>query len=143
MDGIAAIRAMATYHVAHKGWGGIGYHYAIPKNPVYDPEYSRLVMFQVAHENTVRAHTRGCNRFGTGLVLQGHLGRQELTDYQKDCLKAFLPWWLDKYDRVCKRGLGWHSTSYLWGGIPKRACPGRHAVAWLKQYQRGLPCRPV
>ncbi|MEE9220000.1 MAG: hypothetical protein V3U34_00485 [candidate division NC10 bacterium] len=139
-DGVEAVRRMASYHVYHKNWAGIGYHYAITKRPLHDDQ-DNLVVMRVAPESTVRAHTRGCNRFGTGLVLQGHLGEEDLSHFQEECLEAFVPWWMETNNRFCKRGLGWHSNSWKWGGIPKRACPGKHSVGWLEDYRASLPRR--
>lgn len=145
-DGVEAARRMASYHVFNKGWGGIGYHYVITKRPLVWDDWivgGRLVVMRVGAESTMRAHTRGCNRFGTGVVLQGHLGEEPISHFQEECLEAFIPWWLETNNRVCKRGLGWHAISYRWGGIPKRACPGKLLVPLLKEYRAGLPRRVV
>jgi len=133
LDGLGAVKPMANWHVKHRGWAGIGYHYVITRRPV--TSNSKLVILRVGAEYTIRAHTRGCNRFGVGLCLQGHLGKEELTSFQEECLEAFIPWWMEWHNRTPRKDLGWHSNSWKWGGIPKPACPGKHARRWLKGYQ--------
>ncbi len=136
-DGIEAWRATARHHVHNKDWPGIGYHFAINYRPVGS---RNLVVFRCGDGGTVRAHTRGLNTRADGLVLQGHLGKNELSDYQVECLEAFLPWWLEQgegiYDgySVNGRKITWHSQALKHGGIPKLSCPGEHAVNWLRQY---------
>jgi hypothetical protein len=125
---------MATWHTKHKKWPAIGYHYIIPREPELS-EKSDLCVFRVGSEYTVRAHTRLCNRFSSGVCLQGHLGRDKPSHYQLECLEAFIPWWMQWHGRDPRKDLGWHSNSWKWGGIPKLACPGKYMVEWLEDYR--------
>jgi hypothetical protein len=136
------VQGTANYHVFHKDWPAIAYHYFIPRTPVYD-DRGNLAVFQTLDERWCSYHTKGCNRFGVGLALQGHLGKADPTPFQYECLEAFLPWWMEGHDRFCKRGLGWHSISYRWGGIPKPACPGNRITPWLKEYRADLPVKSI
>ncbi len=131
-DGIEAIKPMANWHVGHNNWPAIGYQFVITRRPAFVDK--SLVIFRVGGSDTVRAHTRMCNRFGDGLCLQGHLGKEPLTSFQEECLEAFLPWWMETHGRNPAKDLGWHSNSLKWGGVPKMACPGKNAVAWLRTY---------
>jgi len=132
-DSIQAWTATAGYHVISKKWPGIAYHYGITRRPS-ETRSGKLIVHQLNPESTVCYHTKGCNRFGVGLVLQGNLGETELTDFQIECLEAFLPFWFQTHGLSPKESLGWHSNSFKWLGIPKPACPGKNAVKWLKDY---------
>lgn len=136
LDGIGAVKPMANWHVNHKNWPAIGYHYVITRRPVLKD--NALVVLRVGAEYTVRAHTKGCNTTGVGLCLQGHLGKEPLTSFQEECLEAFIPWWMDWHQLDPRKALGWHSNSWKWGGIPKPACPGKYTRQWLKSYIENL-----
>ena len=123
--------ATARYHVHQKNWPGIGYHFYVPREA---EEPGPLIVYRVGEDNTIRAHTRGLNKRADGLALQGHLGKQWLTDYQEECLEAFIPWWMEQ-DPDRRKGITWHSNAWKQGAVPKPACPGRHATAWLKRWQ--------
>lgn len=132
-DGSQAWAATAGYHVVSKGWPGIAYHYGITLRPSID-DAGNLIIHKLNQPDTVSYHTKGCNRFGAGLCLQGHHGQEPLSDFQIECLEAFLPWWAETYERSLKRDLGWHSNALRWGGLIKPSCPGSHAVRWLSDY---------
>lgn len=133
-DGLQAWAATAGYHVITKQWPGIAYHFGITLRPSYDI-HGRLVIHRLNADDVECYHTRGCNRFSVGLCLQGHHGKEPLSDFQIECLEAFLPWWSDTYQRDLRKDLGWHSRAIQWGGVPKLACPGKYAVEWIKSYK--------
>jgi hypothetical protein len=135
-DNLEAWSATAGYHVINKGWPGIAYHFGINLRPSVDKK-GRLVIYQLNRETTICYHTKGCNNTGVGLVLQGHHGEDTLSDFQIECLEAFLPWWFEVHGQRPKKQLGWHSISLLWGGVPKLACPGKYAVEWLRTWKLG------
>jgi hypothetical protein len=141
-EAVAWAQGMARYHVIHKDWPGIGYQFGMARVAPRDAE-GNLVMLRLGESDTVRAHTRLCNRFSDGLVLQGHMGRQQLSADQVECLEAFLPWWAEHNGRDLSADLGWHAQSWRWGGIPKRACPGKNAVEWLGNYREACGGRAV
>ncbi|MHC4647069.1 MAG: peptidoglycan recognition protein family protein, partial [Planctomycetota bacterium] len=91
-DELSAITPMANWHVFHKKWAAIGYQYAITKRPLLDCD-GQLVVLRVGSDSTIRAHTRGCNTFGDGLVLQGDGNVEGPSPFQIECLEGFLPWW--------------------------------------------------
>lgn len=129
--GFHGARATARYHVDHKNWAGIGYHYYVPRKP---SNTGVAMVYRVGADYTVRAHTRGLNTRADGLMLQGHLGHQQLTEYQEECLEAFVPWWMEQ-DPDHRKGITWHSNAWKQGAIPKFACPGKHAVRWLERWE--------
>jgi hypothetical protein len=131
--GIDVASNMARYHVNHKLWPGIAYHYFIPRIPAMDRN-GVITVYRVAPENTIRAHTWLCNRFSSGVCVEGHLGKAPPSEFQLECLEALIPWWMEKYGRSPRKSLGWHSNSWKWGGIPKPTCPGKHMTRWLQDY---------
>lgn len=134
-DGIEVARIMATYHVNNRNWPGIGYQYVIPYR-ADRPYKNELVIYKVGSESTVRAHTKLCNKFGTGICLQGDLNKQPISPSQIECLEAFIPIWMRWNGRDPTKDLGWHSNSWKWLGLPKFKCPGKNAVKWLEEYVR-------
>lgn len=143
LAGFESFMAMADYHVRVKTltkseWPGIAYHWGFPIRPTLDSN-GRLVVFQLNNPDTLCYHTKGCNAFGEGAVLQGHHGREPLSNCQIESLEAFIPWRCQRLRLDYHIDIGWHSNSMRWGGIPKLACPGKHAVSYLKDYITDKP----
>lgn len=138
LDGYQAFAAMANYHVGSKDWPGIAYHWGIPLRPSYDGQ-GNLLIYQLNSPETICYHTARVNIMGEGLVLQGHHGRGPLSEYQIECLEAFIPWRLGVLELDYHTDLGWHSIADRWGGRHKAACPGEYAESWLQSYITDAP----
>lgn len=143
-DGWKAFSPMAGWHVGHHDWPGIGYHYGVTLRPSRDDD-NRLILYRLQHPDTLSYHTRGASVRTLGMVLQGHHGDEPLTDFQVEVLEGALPWIADEYDWDLSKALAWHSNPLRFGGAPKLACPGKHAVAYLKAYRAGAapPAMPA
>jgi len=143
-DGFEAWEATAWYHILKKKWPGIAYQYAINHREILDDK-GRAIIYRVGARDTVRNHTGGCNRFSEGLCLQGNLTLVKISEFQTRCLSAFIPWWCNVNGRSLEKDLGWHANAWKWLGRPKPACPGKSAIAWLKEFreQRSAAARPV
>lgn len=131
-SGVEWAKAMSSWHVHGKDWAGIAYQYAISYSPTTHER--QLVIMKTQRENVISNHTKGCNKFSIGVVLQGHLGKDCLSGFQVECMEALFPWLALKYNLDLRRDLGWHSNCLKWGGVPKLACPGKYAVSWLRDY---------
>lgn len=147
LEGFGSFMAMADYHVRVKTltkgeWPGIAYHWGFSIRPVIDNK-GRLVIFQLNPANALCYHTKGCNKFGEGAVLQGHHGNIPLSPCQIESLEAFIPWRCRILKLDYHVDIGWHSISMKWGGIPKLACPGKYAVKYLKDYINDRPYEEV
>lgn len=167
--GLLGAENSARYVVNHRGFHCAAYHYWIPSEPivwrrleaelqsapgatelVVRPDAVPFAVLRLNADSERTWHTGGkANTHGIGVCLQGNLNKRDLTDFQKECMEALLPWLCEYYD-MCeydyrepsKTWLSWHSASRPYVGARwlkkhgdvKKACPGKYTEQWLREY---------
>lgn len=134
--GVEGAYNSARYVVEHKRFPGPAYHYWLPYADARDV-FGNRVVYQLESERVRAWHTGGAaNGHGLGVALQGNTNRRPMSDNQIELLEALLPWLRQRHAAtLASDWLSWHSEAGHYGGREKRACPGRHAVEWLRAYR--------
>lgn len=120
---------------------GSGYHFWIPRLPVYDKE-GRLVIFRMA-EDSYRAWHSGkkANDHGIGIAFQGNYSQEPPPAEMFLCATALFTWLCQRYGLEYADQISLHNEAGIHGGSPKPACPGPHITEWIKAMRSRLPER--
>ncbi len=122
INDVEVIRSIANYHVNHKGWADIGYHYLIGRDGrVYEGR-------PVAKQG---AHTGGNNERNLGISVVGDFMKALPNDRQMDALKSFLG------DQMSRYGVR-RDRLYGHRDLGNTLCPGTKLYRWLQGYRLGL-----
>lgn len=115
------IRSIAEYHTRAKGWPEIGYHYAIG----YDGR-----TYQLLDVTKWSNHTQNHNRRNLSVVLIGNYHERQMTQAMKEACLRLQEYLSEEY-----------SIQWVWlhRDTKPTACPGDHAVGFLRTLQFGPP----
>jgi len=106
-----------------KGWGDIGYHFAVDRGGrVWQ---GRPLRWQ-------GAHVKDCNPGNVGVVMLGNFDIQSPSKAQTDALQMHLAWLMKAYSVP----VGRLRTHQEWP-TAKTACPGRSLQAHMVKARRG------
>lgn len=137
--GFAGALGAVDFVTRKRKFPGAPYHLWLPFEPVRDPK-GRLVTLLLAPWSFRAWHTGArANDIGVGLSLQGNTSKRPLSPSQIEQLEGVLPWVAGVHELDLSRDLGWHAIGARWGGRNKRACPGTHGEAWVRDYVSRVP----
>jgi len=131
--GLAGALASARYVVRKRRFPGPAYTFWLPAEDLRDKS-GALCVLRLNDDAERSWHTGGdANDRGVAAVFQGNTTSKPLTHSHVECAEALIPWCVNRYSLTLPEGVSWHSRATI-DGAPrnKKACPGKHAEAWLK-----------
>lgn len=127
----------ARFVTRSRNFPTVAYAWWLPMEDVRGPD-GRRVMFQALHPETRGWHTgRKANDTGEAVCFQGNTSKHGVSKHQEECWEAFVPYWALTRGRSmveARAWLGWHAIGNRWGGRAKKACPGRNAERFVRDY---------
>ncbi len=130
-SGVERMRALYKYHAINKGWGDIGYHYAIDeKGMIYEG--------RAGGSKVIGGHAY-CNNIGTiGVVLMGNFELEKPSQAQAKSLQWLLADLSKEYNINLAKPVTFHGKTFKSPIVGHRdllstACPGATLFAGLAQ----------